>query len=120
MSFIEGSKNKLIQPEKSILRRTFLQYFHIDILLLMSILLLLLLGLIILYSASNQQNDMVEQQILRIGLSLIVMFLFAQISPIAYQRWAPWIYFIGMVMLVIVLFAGHVGSGDRGGNGGRL
>lgn len=111
MSFISAIKNTFTPPEHSVVYRTFWQYFHIDIALLSGILLLLGLGLVILYSASNQQLSMVEQQIMRIILSVIVMLVFAQISPMTYQRWAPWLYGTGVLLLITVLMAGHVGKG---------
>src|SRR4029077_7865193 len=90
---------------------SFWQYIHIDIPLLFSILLLITFGLIILYSASSQNILVVEQQLMRIGLSLAVLFVFAKIPPAAYRRWAFLIYVTGIILLFLVLIAGHVGKG---------
>lgn len=92
-------------------RRSIWQYIHIDILLLFGIFLLMGYGLLILYSASNQSMVVIEHQVLHIGLALGVMFVFAQIPPNVYQRWAFWIYVIGVALLFIVLVAGHIGKG---------
>lgn len=91
--------------------RSFWQFFHIDIPLLFGILLLILIGLLILYSASNKNIIIIEQQLIRIGLSFIVLFVFAQIPPIVYQRWAVWLYGIGVLLLCAVLIFGHIGKG---------
>lgn len=91
--------------------RSFWQYIHIDIYLLLGIILLIAIGLVILYSASSQNHIVIAQQILHISVALIVMFLFAQIPPLLYQRWALWLYSIGILFLVAVLVVGHTGKG---------
>ena len=93
--------------------RTFWQVLHIDVALLFSILLLMTLGLFILYSASNKDIFVVEQQIIHIGLALAVMLVFAQISPTTYQRWAPWLYIAAIVLLIAVMVMGHTGKGAQ-------
>jgi rod shape determining protein RodA len=98
-------------PEKNNSYRSFWQYIHIDITLLASIFLLLAFGLFILYSASNQNILVIEKQLMHIGLSLGILFVFAQISPTAYQRWAFWLYCAGVVLLAAVLIVGHIGKG---------
>lgn len=93
--------------------RSFSEIVHIDIPLLIGITLLILAGLGILYSASNQNYSVVQQQIFRIGFSMVIMFIFAQIPPRIYQRWASWLYFIGLFLLVAVLIIGHIGKGAQ-------
>jgi rod shape determining protein RodA len=93
--------------------RTLWQCLHIDIPLLFSILLLMGLGLFILYSASNKDTFVVEQQLVHTGLALMVMILFAQISPTTYQRWAPWLYLFGIFLLIAVMVMGHSGKGAQ-------
>jgi len=111
MSFTSAIIDRLKVPENSTQYRSFWQYIHIDVPLLLSIMLLITAGLIILYSASNQSLRVVEQQALHIGCAMIIMFFFAQISPAAYQRWAFWAYGIGVILLVAVLVVGHIGKG---------
>jgi len=91
--------------------RTIWQAIHIDIPLLLGVLVLLTIGLFILYSSSNQNLAMLEQQLLRILMSLVIMLIFAQIPPITYQRWAIWLYAIGVILLIVVLINGHIGKG---------
>ncbi len=91
--------------------RSFLRYIHIDLYLLLGIILLMIMGLIILYSASSQNSIILEQQILHICLAFAVMFLFAQIPALVYQRWAIWLYGIGVLFLIAVLIVGHTGKG---------
>lgn len=111
MPFTNALKNKWANPESTSGYRSFWQYIHIDIPLLAAILLLIAFGLVILYSSSSQNINVVEQQGMRISLSLGVMFIFAQIPPSTYQRWALLVYTLGVVLLCAVLVVGHVGKG---------
>lgn len=112
MSFTSTIKNRLTKPEGGGSGyRSFWQYIHIDVSLLIGILLLIIAGLIILYSASSQNLPLVEQQVLHIGFGLVVMFFFAQINPLTYQRWALWLYLLGVGLLIAVLITGHIGKG---------
>src|SRR5438552_11401378 len=91
--------------------RSIWQYIHLDIPLLFTLVLLMTLGLFILYSTSNQDWYVIHQQLFRIGFAFIVMFVFAQIPPSTYQRWALFIYLSGLGMLVAVMIMGHIGNG---------
>lgn len=109
MTFTNTVKHKLTSENS----RSLWQALHIDVPLLIALLLLIMLGLLILYSASGQSIAVVQQQAMRIGFSLLVMFTFAQISPRSYQRWAPWLYLIGVVLLIAVLVVGRIGNGAQ-------
>ncbi len=111
MTYTSSIKRSLNTPQNNVQFRSFWQYIHLDIPLLFAIFLLISMGLLILYSASGQDFTIVERQVLRIGLSLIIMFVFAQISPIIYQRWALGVYIVALVLLVAVLAFGHIGKG---------
>jgi rod shape determining protein RodA len=113
MLSVNNIKQRLLSREQSIQYRSVWQCIHIDLPLLLGILLLMSLGLVILYSASNQNINVVEQQLVHTGLALGVMFLFAQIPPSTYQRWALWIYLAGVGLLLTVLVMGHIGKGAQ-------
>lgn len=110
---IDNLKYRLKKPAHDSRYRTFWQYIHIDIVLLSFLLLLCTAGLFVLYSASNQSPHSVEVQILHFLLAFTVMFLVAQISPFTMQRWAPFLYVFGLVLLVVVLGMGHIGKGAQ-------
>ena len=103
-------KNKFSNNENS---QGIWQALHIDMPLLFSLMLLIMLGLLILYSASGQSMSVVQQQVMHLGLALLVMLGFAQVPPRTYQRWAPWLYGIGVVLLVVVLVTGHITKGGQ-------
>jgi rod shape determining protein RodA len=69
------------------------------------------LGLLILYSASSQNMVMVSKQCLHLALAASVMVVMAQIPPVTYRRWAPFLFLIALVFLAMVLVVGHRGKG---------
>jgi rod shape determining protein RodA len=111
MNYTSSMKRSINSNQSNVQHRSFWHYIHLDIPLLFAIFLLISMGLLILYSASGQNFEVVERQLLRIGLSLGVMFVFAQISPIIYQRWALGIYLLALILLAAVLVFGHIGKG---------
>lgn len=111
MTFTDSFKRTIKPHQSNVQFRSFWQYIHMDIPLLLGIFLLIGMGLLILYSASAQNFYVIERQLLRVGLSLIIMFICAQIPPIVYQRWAPWLYIVGIILLIAVLIVGHIGKG---------
>ena len=89
------------------------QSLHIDPVLIICLLCLSATGLFILYSASNQNNQTVLAQGLRIGLGFLVMIGLAQIPPRRYYQWAPWLFSVGVFLLIIVLLLGKMGHGAQ-------
>ncbi|VVC76217.1 Rod shape-determining protein RodA [Aquicella siphonis] len=110
---IDNLRIKLKKPGHDTSYRSFMQYIHIDGTLLAFLMLLCSAGLIVLYSASNQKVHSIEFQIMRLLFAFGVMVVFAQISPFALQRWAPWIYTLGLILLILVLITGHIGKGAQ-------
>ncbi|MCB1827584.1 MAG: rod shape-determining protein RodA [Coxiellaceae bacterium] len=86
---------------------------HLDPILLISLVLLAVIGLAILYSASNENMQMVEKQMWRLFLAFGLMVTFAQIPPRRYQQWAPWFFGIALFLLFAVLVIGKVDQGAR-------
>jgi rod shape determining protein RodA len=110
---IDSLRLKLKKPVHDTRYRTFWQHIHIDGALLVFLLLLCTAGLFVLYSASNQNILTIEFQVIRLLFAFGVLFVIAQISPFSLQRWAPWIYIFGLIMLMAVLGIGHVGKGAQ-------
>jgi len=86
---------------------------HIDPPLLTGILTVLLFGTFVLFSASGTDLDMLLGQFARIGIALLAMVAVAQINVAWMRRAAPWLYAIGMIMLLLVLFSGEVSGGAQ-------
>ncbi|MEE9396659.1 MAG: FtsW/RodA/SpoVE family cell cycle protein, partial [Methylococcales bacterium] len=85
----------------------------LDYPLMFSLLLLAGSGFIILYSAGDQNIDIVIRQAIRIAIAFGVMFLLGQIHPKALQRQTPLLFLIGIILLIVVLIAGDIGKGAQ-------
>jgi len=93
--------------------RRFFYRFHIDLPLLVGILLLSAMGMVVLYSAGGQDIALINRQVIRLSLALIIMIIIAQINPATLKFWAPWLFAIGLTMLIAVLLFGEVGKGAQ-------
>lgn len=87
--------------------------FHIDLQLLMILMTIISYGLIVLYSAVEQQSAPLISQGIKIVIAFVVMFIMAQIPPVFYLRLAPWLYVLGLILLVMVLFFGYSVNGSQ-------
>lgn len=104
---IDLTPSELVKPPGS------LSGLHLDLPLLTSLVLLCLYGLIVLYSACDQDLDMLERQLLRMVLGFGMMFAIAQIPPVHLRRWSPGLFLLGVGMLVAVLVMGAIGKGAQ-------
>lgn len=110
---IDLIKQRTKQAPGNSRRRSFWQVIHLDPVLLFLLIILSSIGLVILYSASNQDSHSSELQAARLLIAFIGMFFIAQISPNTLRRFAPWIYSVGLFLLIIVLMIGHIGKGGQ-------
>ncbi len=84
-----------------------------DFPLLIGLLLLSTIGMLVLYSASGSNEGVIIKQAIRLAIGFIVMILIAQ-TPVHWLRLAsPWIYWLALFMLVLVMFYGDVGKGAK-------
>jgi len=70
-------------------------------------------GLIVLYSASGQDVGQIERQAIRLGIAFMGMLFIAQIHPTTLKRWSPWLYLLGIALLLGVMFFGQMGKGAQ-------
>jgi rod shape determining protein RodA len=80
--------------------------------LLLLLAVLMAIGLLVLYSATEHDLGMVWRQGVRLGVGLVAMIIFAQLSPNFLRQWAPWIYALAVGLLVVVAVIG-VGAGAQ-------
>lgn len=97
----------------STLERSLWERLHIDPPLFCGITVLLSMGLFILYSADNQSWSLLTRQLLWVGISSCVMLIFAQIPPRKYYQWAPWVFSVGVLLLIAVLLVGRTSNGAQ-------
>ena len=93
--------------------RGLLARIHLDLPLLTGLLLLCGYGLVVLYSATGQDLHQVEKQALRLLIAFGAMFFLAQIPPQTLRRWSPWLYTLGVALLLAVLIMGVIGKGAQ-------
>lgn len=86
---------------------------HVDLPLLGLLLAVIAFGMLILYSASNQNLGMVLRQLMRLSFAIGIMMVFAMVPPHKYKIWTPWIYSIGLALLVAVMVIGKIGKGAQ-------
>ena len=90
-----------------------LKRLRIDGPLLSGLLLICGFGLVVLYSAVGERPDLLVQQLIRLGVALVGMFIVAQLPPDFLRRWTPWGYLLGLVLLSLVLIRGDIGQGAQ-------
>jgi len=90
-----------------------LRRLNIDGPLLIGIVLICSLGLVVLYSAVSGDTRLWINQVIRLCVAFVGMFIVAQMTPDFLRRWTPWGFLAGTVLLVLVLTTGEVGQGAR-------
>ncbi|MHB8535782.1 MAG: rod shape-determining protein RodA [Sulfuricaulis sp.] len=90
-----------------------LQRLHLDKTLLFALLALAVISLFVVYSASARDTSATLGHLMRLLLGFVVLLLMAQIRPEILERWSPYIFTGGMVLLVAVLAIGVIGKGAQ-------
>ena len=70
-------------------------------------------GLVVLYSASGQSVPTIIRTVVRIFLGAIAMLVLARVNPNFLRRTTPWLYVIGVFLLIVVAAFGHIGLGAQ-------
>lgn len=99
--------------KKIIEKKFFFNRFHIDFILFFLIILISLYGVLIIWSASGQDYYIMQQKILQVVGGLLIMIFLAQIPPRIYESWAPYIYSICLILLILVNIIGKVSKGAQ-------
>lgn len=110
---IPQNSSNLEKDHRLNMRRTVLTRIHMDFLLLFGLMLLAGIGVVILYSASGQNMDVALRQLVHLAVAFIVMFTVAQISPINIEFWSPWLFGLGLILLIVVLVFGEGKGAQR-------
>jgi rod shape determining protein RodA len=100
-------------------RRTFsattrlLSALKLDGPLLLALGLLAIYALIVQYSAAGQHLGTILRTLMRIGIGAFAMIVLAHSSPNFLRSLAPWLYGVGVVLLLAVDAVGYVGKGAQ-------
>src|SRR3982750_3446681 len=76
---------------------------HIDFVLLFLLVLIASFGMVVLYSASSSSMLAIQKQGSFFAIAFCAMFIIAQVPVDFMRRMAPWLYGIGVILLVLVL-----------------
>lgn len=75
--------------------------------------LLAIVSLVVLYSAAGQSWVAVGSQLLKFCLATVIMLTIAQVPPRLLRLSAPWLYALGLLLLLAVMVKGEVSLGAR-------
>jgi rod shape determining protein RodA len=103
----------LDRPRPISVAQRLLTGLHLDGPLIFALLAVCGFGLVVLYSAGGLDSDLLVRQCVRIGVACLGMLIVAQIHPKFLRMWAPWIFAIGIALLILVLVLGVVGKGAQ-------
>lgn len=86
---------------------------RIDYALLAAILVLIVLGSLTVWSASGFSEPMLERHLVRAMIAVGCIVVMSGISPMHYQRSAPFLYGLAVVLLIGVIIAGDSTNGSQ-------
>jgi rod shape determining protein RodA len=86
---------------------------HLDRTLFYALATLALVSLLTVYSASGKDLGVAAAHVLRLLMGFGIMLALAQVRPENFERWSPWLFGLGLVLLVLVFFVGTIGKGAQ-------
>lgn len=85
----------------------------VDLPLLVIVLAIVALGMVVLYSAVSTDTSLLLRQGMRFAVGLAAFFVFAQIPPHYMRIFTPWLYLLGIGLLLAVAVEGQIGKGAQ-------
>lgn len=89
------------------------QCSHIDLTLLIGILALSAISFITIYSATDQNMQLLCKQVTNFVVAITVMVIFAQIPNYRYQPLVPWFFCLVLLLLLMVMGTGITSRGAQ-------
>jgi rod shape determining protein RodA len=86
---------------------------HLDGALLTALCLTAFAGMAVVYSASGGSDVMLRAQIFKFVLAVVTLLALAQVPPRLIKMSAPWLYIVGLIMLLVVMLVGHTAMGAQ-------
>jgi rod shape determining protein RodA len=87
--------------------------FVVDMPLLLIVLAIVGIGMVVLYSAVSADSSLLIRQGMRFAVGLAAFFVMAQISPHYLRIFTPWMYLLGVGLLLAVAVEGHTAMGAQ-------
>lgn len=97
----------------AVLRPPHFRSVVVDFPLLVTILAICTYGFIVLYSALEEDTALLLRQGIRLAVALATFIVVAQIPPRLMRLWTPWVFGIGVGLLLIVEISGDIGKGAQ-------
>jgi rod shape determining protein RodA len=94
-------------------RRRGFKGFVVDMPLLLIVLAIVGVGMVVLYSAVSADSGLLLRQGMRFGVGLVAFFVMAQISPHYLRIFTPWMYLLGVGLLLAVAVEGQIAMGAQ-------
>ena len=85
----------------------------LDLVLIVALIMLIALGSMTLFSASGENERMMNNHTIHLIVATLVMFAAMQIPSETLNRWSVWIYLFGVIVLILVLVQGSMGKGAQ-------
>ncbi len=101
-----------MNEQKPLLLRLW-QKLHLDFWLLLGLIAITGYGLLVLYSASGANEEMFRSRIIQVILGFTIMIVMAQFSPRFYQRLSPYLFIVGIILLILVDLIGVTSKGAQ-------
>ena len=90
-----------------------LQRLHLDKTLFYALLTLAIISLFVVYSGSANDLHATFGHLIRLLLGFTILLAVAQIRPEILERWSPYIFIVGLLLLIAVLAVGVIGKGAQ-------
>ena len=94
-------------------RRGWQYRLHLDAPLLLALIGVSGLGLMVLYSAGGEDTNLLGRQLIRLAIAFAAMLAVAQVPPRLLMRITPWVFAIGILLLLAVLVGGEASGGAQ-------
>jgi rod shape determining protein RodA len=85
----------------------------VDVPLLVIVFSIVGLGFVVLYSAVSADMGLLLRQGMRFGVGLAAFLVIAQIPPHYLRIFTPWLFFLGIALLLVVAVEGQIGKGAQ-------
>ena len=90
-----------------------LRALRLDGMLLSALIAVSLFGLFVLYSAAGDNTALWFSQLARIGIGFTLLIVLSQVPDHFLRMLSPAVYLVGLILIVIVAFAGDIGKGAQ-------
>ncbi len=105
--------NQFLDDDNISYTKRLLDALRLDPVLLLLLSLLSIFGMMLLYSASGSNVDLMMRQVTRLALALVLLIVIANMPLRVLKKISPWIYLLGLLLLLGVMFFGEVGKGAQ-------